>query len=169
MNARGCARRTFPPISRGKTDAGRGTTSGRATRRDFYFSLFILHLSRSLQVPARQQRIRDALITKPVIRREQGRMCTSMTHRERFLNVMNYRPVDRNVYGVWTGAWPETYARGSTRGMIRHREPYYQIDTWGGSDTGSSPIRRSRTPCIEEDERTILTSIMKASCARAQG
>jgi len=34
-----------------------------------------------------------------------------MTDRERFLALMDYRPVDRCVYGVWTGGWPETYER----------------------------------------------------------
>ena len=32
-----------------------------------------------------------------------------MNDRERFLALMSYRPVDRGVFGVWTGGWPETY------------------------------------------------------------
>lgn len=39
-----------------------------------------------------------------------------MTSRERFLNVMNYQPVDRNLYGMWVGWWPETQQRWETEG-----------------------------------------------------
>ncbi len=39
-----------------------------------------------------------------------------MTSRERFLNVMNYQPVDRNLYGMWIGWWPETQQRWETEG-----------------------------------------------------
>lgn len=34
-----------------------------------------------------------------------------MTDLERFRAVMRRQPVDRCVYGVWTGGWPETYER----------------------------------------------------------
>ena len=40
----------------------------------------------------------------------------NMTARERFLNVLNYRPVDRGVYGMGVGWWPETAQRWQTEG-----------------------------------------------------
>ena len=41
-----------------------------------------------------------------------------MNDRERFLAVMSYRPVDRGVFGVWTGGWPETYERWRREGRM---------------------------------------------------
>lgn len=79
-----------------------------------------------------------------------------MTHRERFLNVMNYRPVDRNVYGVWTGAWPETYARWQHEGYDAAREPYFEVDKWGWIGHWFFPNPPFEHTVIEEDEHTIV-------------
>ncbi len=53
-----------------------------------------------------------------------------MNHRERLLNTLNYRPVDRAVYGVWTGWWPETEGRWLREGFDPTKMPYYQVDHW---------------------------------------
>ncbi len=79
-----------------------------------------------------------------------------MNHRERFLNVMNYQPVDRNVYGVWTHGWPETYERWATEGYDRAREPYYQVDPWLWIGHWFFPNPPFAREVIEENDRTIL-------------
>jgi len=79
-----------------------------------------------------------------------------MNDRERFLNVMNYKPVDRNVYGAVMGAWPETIERWKTEGYDPAREPLFKTDRWewiGGWFFPNPPFERK---VIEEDERTIL-------------
>jgi uroporphyrinogen decarboxylase len=40
-----------------------------------------------------------------------------MDARQRFLNTLNYRPVDRGFYGMWVGWWPETAQRWQTEGF----------------------------------------------------
>ncbi len=78
-----------------------------------------------------------------------------MNHRERFLRVMNYQPVDRCVYGVWTGAWPETYEVWKTQGYDPAKEPYFQVDNWcwqGGWFFPNPPFARE---VIAEDDNTI--------------
>jgi uroporphyrinogen decarboxylase len=79
-----------------------------------------------------------------------------MTERERFLNLMSYRPVDRCVYGVWTGAWPETYERWKTEGWDPDAPSPYAIDRWewqGGWFFPDPPFARE---VIEEDAATVL-------------
>ena len=79
-----------------------------------------------------------------------------MNDRERFLNVMRYQPVDRCVYGVMTGGWPETYERWRTEGWDPAREPLYRTDRWewqGGWFFPNPPFERT---IVEEDERTVL-------------
>jgi len=78
-----------------------------------------------------------------------------MTHRERFLRVMNYQSVDRTVYGVWTGAWPETYERWKTEGYDPAKEPYYPVDHWGWIGHWFFPNPPFAHTVIEEDDRTI--------------
>jgi uroporphyrinogen decarboxylase len=58
-----------------------------------------------------------------------------MNDRERFLDVMNYRPVDRCVYGAWTNAWPETVELWRKEGYDPAREPIYPADEmlWRGT------------------------------------
>ncbi|MHB9129552.1 MAG: uroporphyrinogen decarboxylase family protein [Armatimonadota bacterium] len=79
-----------------------------------------------------------------------------MNDRERFLNVMNYKPVDRCVYGVWTYGWPETIERWKTEGYDPSEEPLFPIDRWdwqGGWFFPTPPFKRE---VIEEDDKTIL-------------
>jgi uroporphyrinogen decarboxylase len=80
----------------------------------------------------------------------------TLTHRERFLRVMNYQPVDRGVYGVWTHGWPETYQRWQTEGYDPAREPYYLVDRWHWIGHWFFPNPPFAREVIEEDERTIL-------------
>jgi uroporphyrinogen decarboxylase len=79
-----------------------------------------------------------------------------MTDRERFLNVMGYRPVDRCVYGVWTHGWPETVERWKREGYDPSREPLFDTDRWdwqGGWFFPTPPFERK---VVSEDEGTIL-------------
>lgn len=79
-----------------------------------------------------------------------------MNDRERFLNVMNYKPVDRCVYGVWTYGWPETVERWKTEGYDPAKEPLFPIDHWdwqGGWFFPTPPFVRE---VMEEDDNTIL-------------
>jgi hypothetical protein len=79
-----------------------------------------------------------------------------MTDRERFLALMDYRPVDRCVYGVWVGAWPETYDRWKTEGWNASDPSPFRTDTWnieGGWFFPNPPFERK---LIEEDAATVL-------------
>ena len=55
-----------------------------------------------------------------------------MTHRERFLAVMRYQPVDRVPFRDW-GAWPETVERWIKEGYDPDRPPFVVDPTlaWG--------------------------------------
>jgi uroporphyrinogen decarboxylase len=79
-----------------------------------------------------------------------------MTSRERFLNVMHYRPVDRCVFGWGMGAWPETIERWKTEGYDPAAPPRFAPDRveWQGGWFFPNPPFERRV--IEEDERTIL-------------
>ena len=79
-----------------------------------------------------------------------------MTDLERFRAVMAYQPADRCVYGVCTGAWPETVERWKSEGYDPTREPLFPRDRWewqGGWFFPNPPFQRE---VIEEDDRTIL-------------
>jgi hypothetical protein len=79
-----------------------------------------------------------------------------LTDRERFLNVMSYQPVDRCVYGVMTGPWPETVERWKTEGFDPANPPVFNTDRWawhGGWFFPNPPFERK---VIEETETTIL-------------
>jgi len=79
-----------------------------------------------------------------------------LSDRERFLNVMSYKPVDRCVYGIWTGGWPETIERWKREGYDPSKEPLFPIDRWkwqGGWFFPNPPFERK---VISEDERTLL-------------
>ena len=79
-----------------------------------------------------------------------------MTDRERFLNVMNYRPVDRCVYGVCTGAWPETIERWKAEGYDPDEEPLFETDRWEWQSRWFFPNPPFDRQVVEEDERTVL-------------
>lgn len=78
-----------------------------------------------------------------------------MTHRERFLNVMNYKPVDRCVYGVWTGAWPETIERWKAEGYDPDKPPV-QADRWEWQGHWFFPTPPFERKVLEENEHTVL-------------
>jgi len=69
---------------------------------------------------------------------------------------MNYQPVDRSVYGVWTGAWPETIERWKTEGYDPAKEPYFEADRWLWIGHWFFPNPPFQHQVIEEDERTVL-------------
>ena len=79
-----------------------------------------------------------------------------MNDRERFLNVMNYKPVDRGVYGAGVGAWPETLERWKTEGYDPADEPLFKTDHWGTIGHWFFPNPPFEHKVIEEDDRTIL-------------
>ena len=80
-----------------------------------------------------------------------------MTDRERFLNLMEYMPVDRCVYGIWcSGAWPETMERWKREGFDPDNPPDFNTDDWlmyGGWFFPSPPFEKK---IIQEDENTVL-------------
>lgn len=78
-----------------------------------------------------------------------------MNPRERFLNVLNYRPVDRGVYGMWVGWWPETAQRWQTEGFDPKRGHGYATDPYawhGGWFFPNPPFTRE---VVAEDAETI--------------
>lgn len=79
-----------------------------------------------------------------------------MTDRERFLNVMNYRPSDRCVYGVWIGFWPETIERWKAEGYDPARPPDFGTDTWAMEGAWFFPNPPFTREVVEEDETTVL-------------
>lgn len=79
-----------------------------------------------------------------------------MTDRERFLNLMNYKRVDRCVYGVWTGVWAETVERWKTEGYDPSQELLFDIDQWEWQGGWFFPNPSFERKIIEEDEHTGL-------------
>jgi len=78
-----------------------------------------------------------------------------MNDRERFLNVMNYKTVDRCVYGV-AGAWPETIERWKTEGYDPDNPPRFDTDRWewqGGWFFPNPPFEKK---ILSEDAETVL-------------
>jgi hypothetical protein len=79
-----------------------------------------------------------------------------MTDRERFRGIMSYAPVDRCVYGVWTGGWPETYERWKTQGYRPDAPSPFKVDAWdwqGGWFFPNPPFERT---VVEEDAHNVL-------------
>jgi uroporphyrinogen decarboxylase len=75
--------------------------------------------------------------------------------RERFLNVLNYRPVDRGVYGMWVGWWPETQQRWQREGYDPRQGHGFPIDPgfWqGGWFFPNPPFARD---VVAEDAETV--------------
>jgi uroporphyrinogen decarboxylase len=79
-----------------------------------------------------------------------------MTHRERFLNVMNYQPVDRGIYGIGIGVWPETIQRWKQEGYDPSGPSRFQTDTWDWQGGWFFPNPPFENKVIEEDETTVL-------------
>ena len=79
-----------------------------------------------------------------------------MNDRQRFLNVMNYKPVDRCVYGVRTGPWGETVERWKKEGYDPSLEPLFDIDHWEWTFGWFLPNPPFERKVIEENEDTVL-------------
>jgi uroporphyrinogen decarboxylase len=62
-------------------------------------------------------------------------MQSEMTHRERFLNFMGYKPVDR-VPNFELGVWPQTWARWREEGMPAWENVWW---FWGDERFGLDP------------------------------
>jgi hypothetical protein len=78
-----------------------------------------------------------------------------MTSRERFLNILNYQPVDRGFYGMWVGWWPETQQRWEQEGYdpaVGHGFPSDPVAWQGGWFFPNPPFAYE---VIEEDDATI--------------
>jgi uroporphyrinogen decarboxylase len=81
-----------------------------------------------------------------------------MTSRERFLKVMNYEPVDRNLYGLWVGWWPETQQRWETEGYdpaVGHGFATDPVLWYGGWFFPNPPFEYE----VVEETETIVTYI----------
>lgn len=79
-----------------------------------------------------------------------------MTDRERFLATMSYRPVDRGVYGVWTGWWPETAERWKAEGADMASPFPRARDRWDLHGHWFFPNPPFERTVVEEDEGTVL-------------
>jgi hypothetical protein len=79
-----------------------------------------------------------------------------VNERERFLALMDYRPVDRCVYGVWTGGWPETYERWKREGWDPHAPSPFHVDAWDSQGGWFFPTPPFERTVIEQDATTVL-------------
>ena len=78
-----------------------------------------------------------------------------MNPRERFLNVLNYRPTDRGVYGMGIGWWPETQQRWQREGFDPAVGHGFETDAYalnGGWFFPNPPFARE---VLGEDDETI--------------
>jgi len=78
-----------------------------------------------------------------------------MTDRERFWNVMQYKPVDRGIYGIGVGTWPETIERWKKEGYDPSKEPLFDRDHWEWIGHWFFPDPPFERKVISEDDRTI--------------
>lgn len=79
-----------------------------------------------------------------------------MTSRERFWNILEYKPVDRCIYGVGMGTWPETIERWKAEGYDPSKEPLFDTDRWVWMGHWFFPNPPFEKKVIAEDDRTIL-------------
>jgi len=79
-----------------------------------------------------------------------------MTDRERFLNVMNYKPADRCVYKTGFGAWPETIERWKTEGFDPAKPPAFPEDGWNWYAGWFFPTPAFEKKIVSQDKDTIL-------------
>lgn len=79
-----------------------------------------------------------------------------MTDRERFHNLMQYRSVDRCVYGVMVGTWPETLERWQREGFDHATAPRYPTDRWEWQGGWFFPTPAFEPRVLEEDDDTVL-------------
>ncbi|MBI2914473.1 MAG: hypothetical protein HYY08_00955 [Firmicutes bacterium] len=69
---------------------------------------------------------------------------------------MNYAPVDRCVYGVWTGMWPETIERWKAEGYDPGAGPCFATDHWEWNGGWFFPNPPFEHKVFSEDEDTVL-------------
>ena len=86
-----------------------------------------------------------------------------MTDRERLLAVLRYEAVDRGVYGVHTGGWPETLERWRSEGLGAEADDpgwmsrrYPERDSWQWVSKWFFPFPPFTRTVVEEEERTVL-------------
>ena len=78
-----------------------------------------------------------------------------MTPKERFLNVLNYQPVDRGVYGMCLGWWPETAQRWQTEGFDPAKGHGFAIDPCAWRTPWFFPNPPFERQVVAEDAETI--------------
>jgi len=78
-----------------------------------------------------------------------------MTSRERFINTLEYNPVDRGIYGIGVGTWPETIERWKKEGYDPSKEPLFDRDHWEWIGHWFFPDPPFERKVISEDDRTI--------------
>jgi len=78
-----------------------------------------------------------------------------MTDRERFVNVLNYQPVDRCFYAECLWTWPETYERWEKEGYDPAQEPLFDTDRWDIQISWFFPNPPFEREIVAEDEATI--------------
>ena len=87
----------------------------------------------------------------------------TLTDRERLIKVLEYQDVDRGVYGVHTGPWPETLQRWRAEGLPAeedlpgwYAEQFPARDRWDWQGHWFFPYPPFETHTVSEDKRTIL-------------
>lgn len=79
-----------------------------------------------------------------------------VTSRERFLGVMTYSAVDRPVYRLLMGGWPETIKRWKSEGYDPASEPLFPTDDWRWYGDWFFPNPPFERQVLEEDDKTVL-------------
>lgn len=79
-----------------------------------------------------------------------------MNDRERFWNLLEYKEVDRCVYGVGMGMWPETMERWQKEGYDPSQPLPFPTDHWEWIGHWFFPHPPFERQVISEDEETIV-------------
>ncbi|MBT3271824.1 MAG: hypothetical protein HN368_01620 [Spirochaetales bacterium] len=86
-----------------------------------------------------------------------------LTDRERLLRVLSYEDVDRGVYGVHTGPWPETLLRWQSEGLPKEVDlatwcnaNLPERDRWDWQGSWFFPYPAFERKIVSEDDRTVL-------------
>lgn len=91
-----------------------------------------------------------------------------MNDRERFLNVLNYKPVDRGIYGVRVGWWPETEKRWRQEGYNPDDKPLFETDRWQWYGDWFWPYPSFAEKVIEDEGDTLLMINDEGSIVRVR-
>ncbi len=78
-----------------------------------------------------------------------------MTPRDRFLKTLAYEPVDRGVYGMWVGWWPETTARWRGEGFDPVQGHGFTVDPYQWQGGWFFPRPAFERKVLAEDAVTI--------------